>query len=71
MNVLKQLRLQRAADDVGIIAEAAETLGNMLDSFHAEHGTEMYERLMNAFPDASILPAAAKKLYAIERELTP
>ena len=67
----RMLRYQHSADDVGIIAETTETLAKMLDTFHADHGTEIYERLMDAFPDASELVKASTKLYAIERDLTP
>jgi hypothetical protein len=64
--------LQQASDDVGAIAEEVETLGRLLDKFHAEHGSEMYERLERAFPDASAFGgSAAKGLYKLASDLAP
>lgn len=64
--------LQQAADDVGVIAETVETLGKLLDSFHAKHGTELYEQLEKLWPDAiNFGGSAAKPLYDLERKLTP
>ena len=63
---------QQAADDVGVIAETVEALGKLLDKFHAEHGTELYERLEAVWPDAvNFGGTAAKPLYDLARRLTP
>ena len=64
--------LQQAADDAGTIAETVRTLGRLLDNFHADHGTELYERLERSWPDAvNFGGGAADPLYKLERELTP
>lgn len=62
--------LQQAADDVGVIAEAVDELHKLLDRFHSNHGTELYERLERVWPDAYSL-ASAKPLHDLERQLTP
>ena len=64
--------LQQAADDVGAIAEIVQTLGKMLDQFHAAHGTELYERLEKVWPAANEFGgSAAKPLFDLESALTP
>ena len=64
--------LQQAADDVGTIAETVETLGKMLDQFHATHGTELYERLETAWPLAREFGGSAPKpLFNLASALTP
>jgi len=64
--------LQQAADDVGVIAETVETLGKLLDQFHAKHGAELYEKLEKVWPDAiNFGGSAPKPLYELERKLTP
>ncbi len=63
---------QQAADDVGVIAETIETLGKLIDRFHAQHGNVLYQSLEAAWPGAvDICSATAKPLYALERKLTP
>ena len=68
--VTKELRLQAAADDVGVIAETVATLHKLLDKSHADHGQELYDRLEKAWPDAYRI-AGAKPLHDLERQLTP
>ena len=64
--------LQQAADDAAVIAETVETLGKLLDKFHAEHGTELYERLEKVWPDAvNFGGTAAKPIYKFSDDLTP
>lgn len=64
--------LQQAADDVAMIAEAVHDLGKMLDKFHANHGTELYERLEKEWPSAvEFGGSAAKPLYDLAGRLTP
>jgi hypothetical protein len=70
MTISKELRLQLAADDVGVIAETVETLHKLLDKFHSEHGQELYDRVEKAWPDAYRI-ASAKPLYDLEQKLTP
>ncbi len=64
--------LQQAADDAGTIAETVETLGKLLDRFHAAHGEELYAKLERAFPLASEFGGGTEKpLYDLEQQLTP
>lgn len=64
--------LQHAADDVGDIAETIQSLGKMLDQFHATHGTELYERLETAWPLAREFGGSAPKpLFDLAGALTP
>lgn len=64
--------LQQAADDVGVIAEAIETLGELLVRFHRDHGSELYERLTKTWPDAERFGGSAPDpLFKLERDLTP
>lgn len=64
--------LQQVSDDVGAIAESVEALGKMLDKFHAEYGSELYERLQRAFPvESEFGGSAAKGLHKLASDLAP
>ena len=65
--------LQQAADDAGTIAETIDTLGKLLDKFHADHGEELYSRLERAWPDAVNFGgnAVTTQIYRLASDLTP
>lgn len=62
--------LQQVADDVGVIAETVASLHKLLDRFHSQHGEQMYDRLAEAWPDASRIHGPSA-LYKLNRDLTP
>jgi len=64
--------LQRASDDVCVIAETVETLGKLLDRFHAQHGEKLYEQVFAAFPEAHQFGGGAhKELWKLSLKLIP
>ena len=72
VRITKQLNLQCAADDAAVIAETIDTLGKLLDRFHATYGTELYERLEKAWPAAIEFGGpASKPLHDLARQLEP
>ena len=65
-------RLQSAADDLSVIGGAVDELGKMLDKFHADHGTEIYDRLHCVWPDAERFGGTASKpIHDLAIKLTP
>jgi hypothetical protein len=72
LTIPKGARLQQVSDDVFVIAETVDTLGKLLDKFHAAHGSEFYERLEAAFPAAvEFGGTASKKLHELSSQLEP
>jgi len=68
----KRINLQCAADDVAVIADTVDDLGKLLDKFHANHGTELYERLEKIWPLAvEFGGSASTPLHYLASQLEP
>lgn len=63
--------LQRAADDVGVIAETVDTLHKLLDKLRETHGDVIWARFVMAFPRHDVIGnVTINRLYALEEALT-
>jgi len=68
----RTINLQCPADDIGVIAETVDTLGKLLDRFYERYDADLTRRLEEIFPMMTWVDGAlARKLYALERALTP